>query len=91
MTIQEETKPTPYQREAAVLRRELEILMNERQSLLKVTGAAAGLIIGLNPEEVPVNMGESINQIASFLNNLAEETLQDALIAVHTHAKDPAT
>jgi hypothetical protein len=91
MTIQEEIKPAPYQREAAVLRRELESLMNERQSLLKVTGAAAGLIVGLDPEQVPVNMGESINQIAGFLNNLAEETLQDALIAVHSHTKGPAT
>ena len=36
------------QNEINMLRTELELLMRERQSLLKVTGAAAGLIAEMN-------------------------------------------
>jgi DNA-binding MarR family transcriptional regulator len=86
--MQEESKPMPCQREIAMLRRELEMLMDERQLLLKVTGAAAALIASLDPEQLPVNTVESADLVATALNGLSEESLRDALIAAHAHMEN---
>jgi hypothetical protein len=71
------------QEEINMLRSELEILMKERQALLKVTGAAAGLIAELDSHSLPNGTEEAADLLASSVNDLTEETLKDALSAVH--------
>lgn len=66
-----------------MLRAELEMLMRERDTLLKITGAAAGLIAELNTADLPIRTVEAADLLATTINNLPEETLQDALDAVH--------
>lgn len=73
---------TINQDEINMLRTELEMLMRERQSLLKVTGAAAGLIAELDSHDLPAGTEEAAELLASNINTLAEETLQDALNSV---------
>lgn len=71
------------QNEINMLRAELEFLMRERQSLLKVTGAAAGLIAEMDSHDLPIRTVEAADLLATTINSLGEETLQDALTAVH--------
>ena len=66
-----------------MLRSELELLMRERHALLKVTGAAAGLIAELDSHDLPKNTVEAAELLATSINTLNEETLQDALASVH--------
>ena len=68
--------------EIIMLRRELEILMGERQTLLRVVGATAALIASLNSKHLPLGAVESADLFATSINSLPEETLQDALGAV---------
>jgi hypothetical protein len=68
--------------EIIMLRRELEILMGERQTLLRVVGATAALIATLNSKHLPLGAVESADLVATSINSLPEETLQDALGAV---------
>ena len=68
--------------EILMLRRELEILMNERQTLLRVVGATAALIASLNSKHLPLGAVESADLVATSINALSEETLQDALSSV---------
>lgn len=68
--------------EIIMLRRELEILMNERQTLLRVVGATAALIASLNSKHLPLGAVESADLVATSINALPEETLQDALSSV---------
>ena len=65
-----------------MLRRELEMLMSERQTLLRVVGATAALIASLDSKRLPVGAVESADLVATSINTLPEETLQDALNAV---------
>lgn len=74
---------TINQNEINMLRTELEFLMRERQSLLKVTGIAAGLIAEMNSHDLPISAVEAADLLATSINGLSEETLQDALNAVH--------
>lgn len=69
--------------EIDMLRTELELLMRERQALLRVTGAAAGLIAEMDSHDLPLTMVEAADLLATTINSLSEETLQDALSAVH--------
>ena len=69
--------------EIRMLRSEVEMLMKERQALLKVTGAAAGLIAELHTNDLPRNTVEAADLLATSINTLPEETLQDALSAVN--------
>lgn len=71
------------QNEIHMLRTELELLMRERQSLLKVTGIAAGLIAEMNSHDLPIATVEAADLLSTTINNLSDETLQDALNAVH--------
>lgn len=68
--------------EILMLRRELELLMGERQHLLRVVGAAAALIATLNSKHLPLGAIESADLVATSINALPEETLQDALGSV---------
>ncbi len=62
---------------------EVELLMRERNHLLKVAGAAAGLIAELKTSDLPIGTIEAADVLATQVNGLSEETLQDALASVH--------
>jgi len=74
---------TINQEEINMLRSELELLMKERFALLKVTGAAAGLIAELDSHDLPQSAVEAAELLSASINSLTEETLQDALDSVH--------
>jgi hypothetical protein len=74
--------------EIIMLRRELEILMGERQTLLRVVGATAALIASLNSKHLPLGAVESADLVATSINSLSEETLQDALGAVRAEIEE---
>jgi len=76
------------QNEINMLRTELELLMRERQCLLKVTGAAAGLIAEMDSHDLPISTVEAADLLATTINGLSEETLQDALGSVHAEIID---
>lgn len=69
--------------EVELLSQEIEILMNERAYLLNVVGAAAVLVANANASELPPETAEAANLLSKFVNDLPEETLKDALDAVH--------
>ena len=74
--------------EILMLRRELELFMNERQTLLRVVGATAALIACLDSKHLPVGAVESADLAATSINALSEETLQDALSAVRAEIEN---
>ncbi len=76
--------------EISMLRGELEMLMGERQALLQVVGAAAVLIASLDSKRLPVGAVEAADMVATSLNQLNEETLQDALSSVHAEIEEDA-
>ncbi len=69
--------------EVELLRQEIEMLMNERMRLLKVVGAAAVLVANADAAKLQPNAVEAAEVLSEMLNALPEETLQDALDAVH--------
>lgn len=75
-------------REIALLREELEMLMRERQALLRVVGASAALIASLDSKQLPVAAVEAADVVATTINGLSEESLQDALAAVHAEIEE---
>lgn len=75
--------PATQSNEINMLRAELELLMIERENLLVITGAAAGLIAELDSHNLPVSTVEAADLLATTINKLSEETLQDALKAVN--------
>lgn len=74
--------------EIVMLRRELEMLMGERQTLLRVVGSTAALIACLDSKRLPIGAVESADMVATSINSLSEETLQDALNAVRAEIED---
>lgn len=74
--------------EIALLRDELEMLMGERQLLLQVAGTAASLIACLDSKRLPVGAVEAADLVATTINHLPEETLQDALEAVRAEIEE---
>jgi hypothetical protein len=68
--------------ETALLGTEIELLMRERQSLLRVAGAAASLIAELHSGDLPTTTVEAADLLAESVNALPEETLQDALTSI---------
>lgn len=79
------------EQELALLRSELEMLMSERQSILRVVGAATVLIASLDSKRLPVGAVEAADMVATSINHLSEETLQDALAAVHAEIEEDST
>jgi len=69
--------------ESNMLRKELELLMKEREILLVIAGAAAGLIAEIKTSDLPIRTVEAADLLATTINQLPEETLQDALNSVH--------
>lgn len=69
--------------EAQMLREEIEILMIERERLLRVVGAAAVLVANADASKLQPNAVEAAEVLSEMLNALPEETLKDALESVH--------
>jgi hypothetical protein len=76
------------QQETAMLREELELLMGERTTLLKVVGAAAVLVANTDGRDLPPEAAEAAAMLSKYVNDLPEETLKDALEAVHAKRGD---
>jgi|GEM_PF-1046982 hypothetical protein len=73
------------QEEATVLlREEMEALIQERDKLLRVAGAAAVLVSNLDETVLPEDHDtlDAAESLAGFLNELDVETLTDALESV---------
>ena len=67
--------------EITMLREEMEILMSERQMLLRIAGTAATLIAELDEKSLPPATYEAAEFLGEFLNELPEESMMDALEA----------
>ena len=65
-----------------MLRSEIELMMADREALLRVAGAAAKLIEKVNIARLPVSAVPLAETLASSVNALSEDTLKDALLAV---------
>jgi hypothetical protein len=74
-------KQTINQEESALLGNEIELLMQERQRLLQVVGAAAVLVANLDIQTMPHDQQtiDAAEVLGESLNALSEETLRDAL------------
>lgn len=70
--------------EVTLMRKEIELLMAERQRLLQVVGAAAVLVANLDSDSLPDDQDtiDAAEMLAEHLNGLSEETLLDALTVV---------
>jgi hypothetical protein len=69
--------------EVELLSQEVEMLMAERVRLLKVVGAAAVLVANADAALLQPNAVDAAEMLSELLNQLPEETLQDALESVH--------
>lgn len=65
--------------EIAMLRAELEMLMGERQTLLRIAGSAASFIAELDAHVLPEVTLEAAEMLAECINAAPEETMRDAL------------
>lgn len=65
--------------EVSMLRSEIEMLISERQSLLKTVGAAARFVENLDSSILPKEACKSAKILSNSLNQLNDETLRDAL------------
>ena len=74
--------------EIAMLRAEVEILMSERQALLRAAGAAAVFVANLDSETLPEDTYAVADLLAHALNDLPEDTLRDALEAARPPAEE---
>ena len=72
-----------YGQELNMLRDEMEMLMGERSRLLKVAGAAAVLVATTDGRDLPTEAAEAAEMLSTLVNDLPEETLQEALESVH--------
>lgn len=68
--------------EVEMLRGEIEMLMQERNRLLKVVGAAAVLVANTDPASLRNEAMDAAEMLSETLNALPEETLKDALESV---------
>jgi hypothetical protein len=67
------------EQELAMLRAEIELLMTERENLLRSTGAAAMFVAKLDSQTLPESAYEAADILAATINGLPEETLRDAI------------
>lgn len=75
------TKQAINTEESTLLGNEIEMLMQERQRLLQVAGAAAVLVANLDIQSLPHDQQtiDAAEVLGESLNALTEETLRDAL------------
>jgi hypothetical protein len=62
-----------------MLRSEIEIMMHDREALLRVAGAAAKFVEQLNIAKLPVSVVPLAEAMAANVNALSEDSLRDAL------------
>lgn len=74
-------KPAKEHPAVEMLRSEIEFMMSDRDALLRVAGAAAKFVEKVNIAKLPVSAIPLAEAIASSVNKLSEESLQDALLA----------
>lgn len=76
--------------EIHLLRKEIEMLISERQRLLQVVGAAAVLVANLDSDCLPDDEDtiDAAELLAEQLNALPEEALKDALESVQAEVDD---
>lgn len=72
--------------EIDMLREEVEILMRERTSLLRIAGAAAVMMANTDGRQLPPEAAEAAEMLSKQVNELPEETLKEALETVHAEA-----
>ena len=75
-------KKTNDMPEAEMLRSEVEMLMADREKLLRLAGSAAKFVEKVNMAKLPVSAIPLAEAIASSVNALSEDTLREALLAV---------
>lgn len=75
-------KKTNDMPEVEMLRSEIEILMADREKLLRVAGAAAKFVEKVNIARLPVSAVPLAEAVASSVNALSEDSLREALLAV---------
>ncbi|MEO8101566.1 MAG: hypothetical protein ABI790_03515 [Betaproteobacteria bacterium] len=75
-------KKTNDMPEVEMLRSEIEILMADREKLLRVAGAAAKFVEKVNIARLPVSAIPLAEAVASNVNALSEDSLREALLAV---------
>ena len=64
-----------------MLRSEIEFMMSDREALLRIAGAAAKFVEKVNIARLPVSAIPLAEAISSSVNQLSEESLQEALQA----------
>jgi hypothetical protein len=65
-----------------MLSKEIEILMAEREKLLKVAGAAAQFVAVLESAKLPASVATEAEILAESVNALSEDSLKDALTMI---------
>jgi hypothetical protein len=76
---------TQSDQEVSMLRNEVEMLMRERDALLRVSGAAAVFVAELDSASLAAETLQAAEILAESLNGLSEDTLSEALEAVRAH------
>jgi hypothetical protein len=66
----------------AMLRSEIEMMMSDRDALLRVAGAAAKFVEKVNIAKLPVSAIPLAEALASGVNALSEDSLKEALHSV---------
>lgn len=79
------------QQEVSMLRNEVEMLMRERDALLRVCGSAAVFVAEIDSAQLPETSLVAAEMLGESLNELSEDTLQDALSAVQAHIEQNET
>ena len=64
-----------------MLRSEIEFMISDRDALLRIAGAAAKFVEKVNIAKLPVSAIPLAEAISSSVNQLSEESLQEALLA----------
>jgi hypothetical protein len=67
------------EQELSMLRSEIEMMVKEREHLLRATGAAAIFVAKLDTKVLPESTYEAADILAASINALSEETLNDAI------------
>ena len=75
------------EQEIAMLRGEMELLMGERDGLLKIAGAAAAFVANVDVNALPRGCWDAADLLGESLNEVSEDTLKDALAAVEAEAE----
>lgn len=67
-----------------MLSQEIELLMAERATLLRVAGAAAQFVAVMESRSLPEKVATEAEILAESVNALSEDTLKDALVSITT-------